>query len=65
MQGIKQRVENNKLILEIDLAQNFGDSTTGKSIKVASSAGFQKVPGDEGVVWSLNVNRSKKGSPKG
>lgn len=60
MKGIKQEVKGNKLILEIDLDQNFGDSSTGKSIVVATSGGHQKLEERPGISYSLNVNLSKR-----
>jgi hypothetical protein len=57
MQGIKQTVQGNKLILEIDLTQNLGPSKSGKTLTVASSGGFQKVEGAGSVSFSLNVNK--------
>lgn len=56
MQNVTQRVEGNKLVIEIDLTQNFGPSTSGKTNIVAKS-GFAKVehPAIEGVGYNLNV----------
>lgn len=56
-QGIVQRVDGNKLIIEVDLNQNYGPSSTGKTDVVASSGGFQKVTGD--ISFSLNVCKKK------
>lgn len=61
MQGIKQQVQGNKLILEIDLSQNFGPSKSGKTQVVASSEGFQKIDGMGDISFSLNVNKKKPG----
>lgn len=58
MQGIKQTVQGNKLIIEVDLSQNFGPSKSGKTLNVACSGGFQKVTGvNENISFSLNVNK--------
>ena len=59
LQGATHRIEGNKLILEIDLTQDFGPSSTGRSHVVASSGGFKKLP-IEGLSISLGVYRSKK-----
>jgi hypothetical protein len=50
------RVEGNKLIIEVDLTQNYGPSSTGKTNVVATSGGFAKVANRDDVSFSLNVN---------
>lgn len=56
MLNVNQRLDGNKLILEIDLAQSHGPSSTGKTITVAKS-GFAKVehPSIPGAGFTLNV----------
>lgn len=53
--NIKTRIEGNKLVIEIDLAEEHGLTGSGKSIKVASSDGNMSVPGREDVKIGLNV----------
>lgn len=60
MKGIIARVEGRKLILEVDLDQDFGPSSTGKSNFVATTGGFAKIDVDPGVSFGLNVVRSNK-----
>ncbi len=57
LKNVVQRVEGNKLVLEIDLTQNHGLSSTGKTTVVASSGGFAKIEGADGISFSLNVNK--------
>ncbi|HYU12185.1 MAG TPA: hypothetical protein VEK82_06390 [Stellaceae bacterium] len=45
------------LTLEIDLDQNFGLSSSGKSIIIASSEGNIEAPGAPGVKIGLNIYR--------
>lgn len=61
MQNINQRVEGSKLILEIDMAQDFGVSQSGKTMTVANS-GFAKVEHPEitGIGFKLNVWKGLK-----
>jgi hypothetical protein len=40
MKGITERIEGDKLILEIDLTGNFGESSTGRSYTIATTEGF-------------------------
>lgn len=49
------RVEGDKLIIEVDLTQDHGRTTSGKSTKIASSDGSTSVPGREDVKVNLNV----------
>jgi hypothetical protein len=57
--NVNQRVEGNKLVIEIDLDQSFGASSTGKSLMIASTNGFNRVesPKYAGVSFSLNVTK--------
>lgn len=54
MLNVKQTIKGNKLILEVDLSQTHGASSSGKSITVASTKG-NKDTGFEGVKFGLNV----------
>jgi len=60
MKGVISRVEGRKLLIEVDLDQDFGPSSSGKSNFVATTSGFSKVDVDPGVSFSLNVIRSNK-----
>jgi len=57
MLNVKPRVEGNKLILEIDLSKDFGPSSSGKSLIVASTQGNVSIPGRDDVKLGLNVYR--------
>lgn len=56
MQNINQRIEGSKLIIEIDLSQEQGPSTRGKSITIANS-GFGTInhPEFKDCGFKLNV----------
>jgi hypothetical protein len=60
MQNIQVKVEGSKLVLTVDLSQEIGPSSSGKTILLASSEGKANVPGHEGVKFGLNVYRAKK-----
>ena len=62
MKNIQMKVERDKLIIIVDLSQEFGLSSSGKSITIASTEGNISVPGREDVKVGLNVYRPK---PKG
>ncbi len=55
MKNVKMQVQGNKLILEIDLKQEFGKSSSQKSVIVASSEGNVVVPCEIGGL-KLGVN---------
>ena len=54
VKGVKQ---GNTLILMIDLARDLGLSSTGKSILVASTGGFERVGG--GIRVNVVVSKDK------
>lgn len=55
MKNVEVRVEGNKLILEVDLTQDFGPSASRKTTIVASSEGNAPVPDHPGIQIGLNV----------
>jgi hypothetical protein len=55
MKNVVMRIEGNKLIMEVDLTKDFGPSSTGKSLTVATSSGNVSVPGKDGFKVGLNV----------
>lgn len=54
MKNIKMENKANKLIVEINLGENFGRSKSGKSIIIASTEGNQSVPGTENIKIGVN-----------
>jgi hypothetical protein len=62
MEVIIQRIEGRKLILEVDLDQDFGPSSTSKSNFVATTAGFAKLDEFPGISIGQKVVRSNKGA---
>ncbi len=60
MQNIETKIDGNKLIIEVDLSQEFGTTKSGKSITIASSGGGVPLPGREGVKINLNVYKPSK-----
>ena len=55
--NIEARVEGRKLIIAIDLDQDFGLSPIGKSTTIASSRGNAPIAGTDGGVLGLNFYR--------
>ena len=59
MKNVELRVEGDTLMIIVDLKQEFGLSSSGKSITIASTEGNVSVPGQEEVKIGLNVYRPR------
>ncbi|MBR1368741.1 hypothetical protein RJ53_04140 [Methanocalculus chunghsingensis] len=57
MKNMEMRRDGTKLIIEVDLSQDFGISKSGKSRIIASSEGNISIPGDEEIKIGLNIYR--------
>jgi len=57
MKNIEMHVEGNVLTIKVDLSKQFGPSSSGKSIIIASTEGNRPVPGLEDVKIGVNVYR--------
>ena len=51
--NIKYEVKGDKLVIEVDLTKDYGESKSGKSIQIASSQGNKEVA--DNVFVGLNV----------
>jgi NAD(P)-dependent dehydrogenase (short-subunit alcohol dehydrogenase family) len=60
MKNVEMNVEGNILTIRVDLSREFGPSSSGKTIIVASTEGNQPVPGKEEIKVGLNVFTKKK-----
>lgn len=60
MKNIEMKKTGNKLVITVDLSKEFGLSSSGKSIIIASSEGNQNVDGTDGVKIGLNIYKSAK-----
>ena len=58
MKNVKLSVSGNTLTITVDLTQEFGPSSSGKTIIIASTEGNISLPGRTEVV-GLNVYRKK------
>jgi len=58
MKNVEFAVEGNTLTIKIDLSKEFGPSTSGKNIIVASTEGNVSIPGREEKI-GLNIYRKK------
>ena len=58
MKNVEMKIEGTILTLTVDLSKEYGPSSSGKTIIVASTEGNAPVPGREEMV-GLNVYRKK------
>lgn len=59
MENIAVDVKSKKMTVTVDLAKEFGPSSTGKTIIVANSHGFQPIAGTE---ERMNLTVTRKNS---
>lgn len=57
MKNVDMRLEGNKLTIEVDVTKEFGLSSSGKSLIIASTEGNVSIPGKEEIKIGLNVYR--------
>ena len=65
MQNVEFQVQGNTLVMTVDLTQVVGESSSGKSIIIASTGGNVAVPGFEDVKVGLNVYRPQPQTSRG
>jgi hypothetical protein len=59
MKNVEMKVDGNILTITVDLSKEFGLSSSGKTIIIASTEGNVSVPGAEDKKVGLNVYRRK------
>jgi hypothetical protein len=59
VKNVEIKVDGTKLTIVVDLSQEFGLSSSGKSITIASTEGNVAVPGHEEVKIGLNVYKPR------
>lgn len=59
MKNVEMTIDGNILTIKVDLTKDFGPSTSGKTIIIASSEGNQSIPGKEAIKIGLNVYKKK------
>ena len=60
MYNVEFEVQGDQLIIRIDLSQELGVSSSGKSVIIATTGGNVAVPGWEAVKVGLNVYRPQQ-----
>ena len=59
MKNIEMKLEGNILTIKVDLTKEFGPSSSGKTIIIASTEGNVAVDGHEEVKVGLNVYKKR------
>ena len=59
VKNIDMRVEGDRLIITVDLTQEYGLSSSGKSITIASTDGNVSVPEHEHIKAGVNIYRPR------
>ncbi|MBW6484543.1 MAG: hypothetical protein M0P74_03165 [Syntrophales bacterium] len=59
MKNVEMKVEGNVLTIKVDLSKDFGPSSSGKTVIIASTEGNISVDGHEEAKVGLNVYRKK------
>jgi hypothetical protein len=57
MKNLTMQVVGDKLVIEVDLAQDVGPSKSGKTILIATTEGNAPCPGRDDIKIGLNVYR--------
>jgi hypothetical protein len=59
MKNVEFTLDGNILTIKVDISKEFGPSTSGKTIIIASTEGNKPVPGKEDIKIGLNVYKKK------
>ena len=59
MKNVEMKIEGNILTIQVDLTKDFGPSSSGKTIIIASTEGNIAIPEKEEVKVGLNVYKKK------
>lgn len=59
MKNVEIKVDGDTLTISVDLSQEFGPSSSGKSITIASTEGNVSVPSREEIKIGLNIYKPR------
>jgi hypothetical protein len=60
MKNVEMTVTDNILTIKVDLTKEFGPSSSGKTIIIASTEGNVPIPGNEEAKIGLNIYKYQK-----
>ena len=55
MKNVEMKIEGNILTIQVDLTKEFGPSSSGKTIIIASTEGNVSIPGNVAAKIGLNI----------
>jgi hypothetical protein len=59
MKNVEMKAEGNTLTIKVDLTKEFGPSSSGKTIIIASTEGNIAIDGHEEIKVGLNIYKKK------
>jgi len=59
MKNVEMKAEDNILTIKVDLTKEFGPSSSGKTIIIASTEGNISIPNKEDIKIGLNIYKKK------
>ena len=59
MKNVEMKLEDNILTIKVDITKEFGPSSSGKTIIIASTEGNISIPERDEIKIGLNVYRKK------
>jgi hypothetical protein len=59
MKNVEMKIDGNILTIQVDLSKEFGPSSSGKTIIIATTEGNVAIDGHEEAKVGLNVYRKK------
>ncbi|MFW0861894.1 MAG: hypothetical protein AAGT88_07415 [Dethiobacter sp.] len=59
MKNVEMKIDGNILTIAVDLTKDFGLSSSGKTVIIASTEGNANVPGHDAIKVGLNVYKKK------
>ena len=64
MKNVEMKVEGETLIIRVDLSKEFGPSSSGKTIIIASTEGNVSLPDRSEKVWAERVSQEVNGGSR-
>jgi hypothetical protein len=56
--NVDMKINGDKLVITVDLSQDFGKSKSGKTTIIATTEGNVSLPGHEEIKMGLNIYKS-------
>jgi hypothetical protein len=60
MKNVELQVDGDMLVIKVDLSKEFGPSSSGKTIIIATTEGNQSIPERDNVKIGLNIYKKPR-----